>query len=141
MNNKKENLIDAEPDSKSRDETNQDNYLPDVSLHEVGNEKPLVRSRKIYIIGGLIALSVALVLIWLYATRNSSSGKPVPAPRNVSFGETDTGNNAMNSGEQTITISPEQLECREFKNRYCRRRIKRRIKRDIGNGRCSAERL
>lgn len=115
MNNEKENLINADLEKESFDETYQDDYLPDDSLHEVENEKPLVRSRKIYIIGGLIALSVAFVLVWLYATRNSSGGKPVPAPRNVSFGETDAGNDAMNSGEQTITISPEQLKAANLK--------------------------
>ena len=115
MNNEKENLVNADLQNESLDETYQDEYLPDDSLREVENEKPLVRSRKIYIIGGLIALSVAFVLIWLYATRNSSGGKPVPAPRNVSFGETDTENNALNSGEQTITISPEQLKAANLK--------------------------
>ena len=93
-----------------------DNSLREVEAEQfVENEKPLVRSRKIYIIGGLMALSVAFILIWLYATRNLSGGKPVPAPRNVSFGESDAGNDAMNTGEQTITISPEQLKAANLK--------------------------
>ena len=96
-------------------------YLPDDSQREieaerfVEDEKPPVKSRKVYIIGGLLTLSVAFVLIWLYATGNSGGGKPVPAPRNVSFGETETGNDAMNTGEQTITISPEQLKAANLK--------------------------
>ncbi len=115
MNNEKENLIDADLPNEPFEETYDDDYLSDDSLREVEDEKPLVKSRKIYIIGGLIALSVAFVLIWLYATRNSSVGKAVPAPRNVSFGETDTGNDAQTTGEQTITISPEQLKAANLK--------------------------
>ncbi len=115
MNNEKENLINTDLENKPFEETYEGDYLSDDSLSEVEDEKPLVKSRKIYIIGGLIALSVAFVLIWLYATRNSDSGKPVPAPRNVSFGETDNGNNAQTAGEQTITISPEQLEAANLK--------------------------
>ncbi|MEP7037710.1 MAG: efflux RND transporter periplasmic adaptor subunit [Acidobacteriota bacterium] len=115
MNNEEENLIEADLPNERFDETYEDNYLSDDSSREVEEEKPLVKSRKIYIIGGLIALSVAFVLIWLYATRNSGGGKPVPAPRNVSFGETDAGNDALKTGEQTITISPEQLEAANLK--------------------------
>lgn len=115
MNNGKENLINADSPNEPFEETYEGDYLSNDSSSDVEDEEPLVKSRKIYIIGGLIALSVAFVLIWLYATRNSDGGKPVPAPRNVSFNETDTGNDALKTGEQTITISPEQLKAANLK--------------------------
>ncbi len=118
MNNEKENLVNADTENEPLAETD---YLSDDSLRDfeanqhIEEEKPFVKSKKIYIIGGLLALSVVFVLIWLYATRNSGGGKPVPAPRNVSFGETDAGNDAMNTGEQSLNISPEQLEAASLK--------------------------
>ena len=114
MNNEKKKLIDEDLQNEPLDEDYENDYSSEAE-QSIEIEKPLVRSRKIYIIGGLMALSIAFILIWLYTTRNSSDGKPVPAPRNVSFGETESGNNAMNSGEQTITISPEQLKAANLK--------------------------
>lgn len=78
------------------------------------NEKSPIKSRKIYIVGSLILVSVAALLVWLYVSRGQE-GKAITAPRNVSFGETNSGNDALNSGEQTITISPEQLKAASLK--------------------------
>ena len=70
-------------------------------------------NRKIYIIGSLILLSIALILIFVFL-RNDETGKPVPAPRNVSFGENETGTTAP-VAERTITISDEQLKAANLK--------------------------
>ncbi len=73
----------------------------------------LMMNRKIYIIGSLILLSIALILIFVFL-RNDETGKPVPAPRNVSFGENETGTTAP-VAERTITISDEQLKAANLK--------------------------
>ena len=58
-----------------------------------------------------IALSIlgvvllGLILIWMF--RDDEGGTVVPPPRTVSFGENDT---AQPTGEQTITIAPDQID-------------------------------
>jgi len=71
------------------------------------------RSQKTYTKNWLIAIiAIALILIvvaiaaWLWWPKQG--GKPVPAPRSVSFEETPS-QQAM-SGDQTLTLSPEQVQ-------------------------------
>ncbi len=117
MNHEEENLTNADLAAKTDHEPLDENVETEelsAKNHLTDDKQPLIKSRKIYIIGGLVLASVIAVLIWLYLQKGSE-GKPVPAPRNVSFGETSNGNTALNLGEQTITISPEQLENANFK--------------------------
>ncbi|MDQ2746753.1 MAG: efflux RND transporter periplasmic adaptor subunit [Acidobacteriota bacterium] len=55
---------------------------------------------------------VIFAVIYLISKRNSQEGQPVPAPRTVSFGQTDANadGTADLSKEQTLTIPPEQIE-------------------------------
>lgn len=84
-----------------------------VGAEELAAENYRQSSRKIYIVGGLIVVSVAALLVWIFVSRGQE-GKAVTAPRNVSFDET-TDDNTLNSGEKTMTISPEQLKAAGLK--------------------------
>lgn len=60
----------------------------------------------------LVLVLVIFAVIYLISRRNSQEGQAVPAPRTVSFGQTDanTDSTADLSKEQTLTIPPEQIE-------------------------------
>ena len=58
---------------------------------------------------GVILLGVAGLFIW--RSSNSEEGRAVPAPRNVSFGNDESGDSDANTlTEKTLTIPPEQIE-------------------------------
>ena len=105
MNNEK--LDNSEPIDENLSETS-----PTETIETKRQPNRLFADRKVYIIGSLILVSVALLLVFLFL-RNDQTGKPVPAPRNVSFGETN--NDSEITGEQTITISDEQLQAANLK--------------------------
>src|SRR2546430_8987175 len=52
----------------------------------------------------LIGIAIAAWLLW-----PKQAGKPVPAPRSVSFGESP-GEQPATTGEQKLTLSPDQLQ-------------------------------
>jgi RND family efflux transporter MFP subunit len=83
-------------------------------LRQSEKTHPLAKSKLPYIIGGLILLSVFVILIWLYLGRDSG-GKVVLAPRDVSFNEPTEGKNALNAGEQKIELSDDQLKAANLK--------------------------
>ncbi len=73
-------------------------------------EKQKSSLKPMYIALAVIGVVVlGAVIFWLF--RNKENGQPVPAPRTVSF-EQGGGNEEMSAstGEQTITIAPEQVE-------------------------------
>jgi cobalt-zinc-cadmium efflux system membrane fusion protein len=55
---------------------------------------------------GIVAIAAVIVLAWLLWP--SKTGKPVPAPRSVSFGESASPQTA--TGERVLTLSPEQVQ-------------------------------
>lgn len=65
-------------------------------------KKPIV----VAIVAMVAVVGVAFVA-WLLWPRNA--GKPVPAPRSVSFGETPSQQEVM-SGDQKLTLPPEQVQ-------------------------------
>ena len=69
--------------------------------------------RKFVIIGSSALLVLIALSTWFYM-RKGEEGKPVPPPRNSSFND-DNGGNSIGEGEQTITISPEQLQAANLK--------------------------
>ncbi|MGI8756559.1 MAG: HlyD family secretion protein, partial [Acidimicrobiales bacterium] len=85
---------------------------PDEIDHAVKfNAEPRKPSRKpMYITLSVIGVvALAALMIWIFRG-SKESGKPVPAPRTISF---EPGNNEQSSPtaeEQTITIAPEQIE-------------------------------
>jgi len=75
----------------------------EIITEQTPNRKPLY-----------IALAVVGVLIigasafWFYRSRDT--GRVVQAPRNITFGDNSTGRVGDNTGEQTVTIQPDQVE-------------------------------
>ena len=71
------------------------------------------RSRRVPMIVAIVAMVaiVATVAVWLLWPRQA--GKPVPAPRTVSFQE--SSQTPMATGEQRLTLTPEQLRSVELK--------------------------
>src|SRR2546429_9643554 len=55
----------------------------------------------------VVAISAIAVLAWFLWP--GKTGKPVPAPRSVSFGESSSPQTAT-SGDQVLTLGPEQLQ-------------------------------
>ena len=55
---------------------------------------------------GIVAIAAVVVLAWMLWP--SKNGKPVPAPRAVSFGESASPQTA--TGERVLTLSPEQVQ-------------------------------
>ncbi len=95
-------------------EENYENTEESEIIRESEKALPLAKSKLPYIIGSLILLSVSALLIWLYVSRDSG-GKPVPAPRDVSFNEPTDGNNAFASGDQKIELTDAQLQAANLK--------------------------
>lgn len=56
---------------------------------------------------GIVAIAAVAILAWSLWPRQS--GKPVPAPRSVSFEESSTPQTAT-TGEQKLTLAPEQAQ-------------------------------
>lgn len=67
------------------------------------NRKPL------FIAAAVIAV-VALGAVGLWFFRNREVGRIVQAPSTVSFGDNSNSPSSQSSGEQTITIAPDQVE-------------------------------
>jgi RND family efflux transporter MFP subunit len=63
--------------------------------------------KRLYIIIGVVAGLVALVLLFLFL-RSGEEGAVVQPPRSVTFGDNTTGPDT--AGEQTVTIQPDQIE-------------------------------
>src|SRR6187399_2811986 len=66
------------------------------------NRKPLYVAAAA---AGLLVFAILIIMIW----QRDNTGEVVPAPRSVTFDQ-GTGNDAVSSGEQTITIPADQLE-------------------------------
>lgn len=81
----------------------------------VYRQKPFIMAMSIL---GVVLVAVAGLLVWRYAISSSGTGRPVPAPRSVSFDKTgDGGENAglLPAGGQKITLTPEQLAAADLK--------------------------
>ena len=85
----------------------QDKEIITTGEHEDGN--PERQNRKpLYIALTVIGLLVIGALgFWFF--RNRETGQIVQAPRNVTFGDTTNGQTET-TGEQTVTIQPDQVE-------------------------------
>jgi len=76
-------------------------------ITNVANEK--FSNKKFIVIAALlVGLTVLAIAFWYWQNGRGDEGRPVPAPRNVPFGESN--NTAQPTGEQTITLPPEQAE-------------------------------
>src|SRR5438128_4264928 len=68
---------------------------------------PRRRRTAVVAITAIVAIAAVAFVAWLLWP--SKSGKPVPVPRSVSFGESP-GQQPANAGEQKLTLSPDQLQ-------------------------------
>lgn len=72
-------------------------------------------NRTVIVLAGIMLVALAGVLIWYFViSRNNQVGKPVPAPRTVSFDNTETNGETAPLG-LTITIEPDQLKNADVK--------------------------
>ncbi len=78
-------------------------------------EQPKTSTRKILIasILGVLLISVIGFAVWTFLLKGEE-GKPVPAPRNTSFGDANSGEK-LPAGEQKITLTDEQLKAAGLK--------------------------
>ena len=65
------------------------------------------RRNAVVAIAAIVAVAAVAILAWLLWP--SKTGKPVPAPRSVSFEESSSPQTAT-TGEQKLTVTPEQLQ-------------------------------
>ncbi len=82
-----------------------------VEIEQAQTAKPFYKQKPFLMaatIIGIILLGVFGLLI--YRAASSEEGRPVPAPRNAGFGSDQTSGDSNNLTEQTLTITPEQLE-------------------------------
>src|SRR5215217_948919 len=73
------------------------------------NERAQLNRKPMYIvlsILGVVLLGVLLIVIF----RSRQGSEVVPAPRSVTFDQNGNQENSMPTGEQTITLTPEQAE-------------------------------
>lgn len=64
--------------------------------------------KSMYIALAIVGAVILGAFIFWFFRGGESVGQPVPAPRNISFGESN--NTAQPTGEQTVTLLPEQAE-------------------------------
>src|SRR6266571_66230 len=70
-------------------------------------ETPNARRTALVAIVAVVAIAAIAVLAWFLWP--GKTGKPVPAPRSVSFGESSSPQTAT-SGDQVLTLAPEQRQ-------------------------------
>ena len=96
----KEKMMDAESEKLEAIEKN------DAAA---STEKQITRRKPMCIALALVGVIVlGAAMFWLF--RGRESGQPVPAPRTISFAPDGDQNAPDSTGEQTVTIAPEQVE-------------------------------
>ncbi len=113
MNNEKENQDEISGENDSELQENPEEF----EVVEVVEEKqPETSTRKILIAGviGIVLLSLAGFAAWVFLLRGEA-GKPVPPPRNVSFGGDNGAGEKIPAGERKITLTDEQLAAANLK--------------------------
>jgi cobalt-zinc-cadmium efflux system membrane fusion protein len=102
--------MNQKPDETTQDETNEDHVAPMAGVNasgRAGADPRSSRSRLAIIIAAITLVSIGGFAAWLLWPRQA--GKPVPAPRSVSFAETSNQQTAP-AGDQRLTLTSEQLQ-------------------------------
>jgi RND family efflux transporter MFP subunit len=84
------------------------NENPDTPVENESNVAPRRRITKLVVMVIIAAVAVIGIAFAAWFLRAGNSGKPVPAPRTVSFEETP--GQPATSGDQKLTLSSEQLQ-------------------------------
>lgn len=71
--------------------------------------KPTPNRKPMYIALSVSGVVIVGALLFWYL-RSRDAGQTVPTPRTVTFGDNSTGQTADTTGEQTVTIQPDQVE-------------------------------
>lgn len=100
--------MNEEPDNKS---TNDSLAEEPVAVEPAG--KPVKRRAALLILVAVVAMTVIAGTI-IFLLRSTQSGKPVPAPRTVSF-EEPSNQSPATSGEQRLTLTTEQMRSTNLK--------------------------
>jgi cobalt-zinc-cadmium efflux system membrane fusion protein len=94
-------------DNNEKDREGQsDKSLPTQSESGIG-QAPRSKRNVIVASVGIVAIAAVAILAWFLWP--SKTGKPVPAPRSVSFEESSTPQTGT-PGEQKLTLAPEQMQ-------------------------------
>src|SRR3989442_410035 len=98
-------------DNNGKEHKDSDESL--VSRSE-GNKIQTPKSQRTALVAtvAVVAIAAFAVLAWLLWP--GKTGKPVPAPRSVSFGES-SGPQTATAGEQKLTLTPEQMRTAQLK--------------------------
>ncbi len=102
--------MNQKPDDTTQGETNEDRIAPMAGVNaggKAGADPRSSRSRLAIIIAAITLVMIAGFAAWLLWPRQV--GKPVPAPRPVSFEETSNQPTAL-AGDQRLTLTPGQVE-------------------------------
>jgi cobalt-zinc-cadmium efflux system membrane fusion protein len=101
--------MNQNPDETTQGETNEDHVAPIVGVNasKAGAHPKPSRSRLAIIIAAIALALIVGVAAWLLWPRQT--GKPVPAPRSVSFEESSNQPTAL-AGDQRLTLTPEQVQ-------------------------------
>jgi cobalt-zinc-cadmium efflux system membrane fusion protein len=84
------------------------NENPDLPRETESDLKRSRGNRKVAIVAIVAAVVVVAIVFAAWFFRSGSSGKPVPAPRSISFAETPS--QPTTSRDQKLTLSAEQLQ-------------------------------
>jgi cobalt-zinc-cadmium efflux system membrane fusion protein len=102
--------MNQKPAEPNEAETNEDHVAPMAegkAIGKAGADPRPSRSRLAIVIGAIALVLVAGVATWRFWPRQA--GKPVPAPRSVSFDEIPNRPTAP-AGDQRLTLAPEQAQ-------------------------------
>ena len=88
-------------------EENNEEIIEETETGE--NSKPTPNRKPLYIALTVIGVVIAAALLFWYL-RSRDGGQAVPAPRTVTFGDNSSGQAIDTTGEQTVTIQPDQVE-------------------------------
>ncbi len=112
--------IEKEPNSKIEEENTSPGNISESEKVEIGEIEAeskganlwrrLAKPRFIALLI-LVFVLVGFAAIYLFSNRGNQTGKIVPAPRNVNFGQNDSNDETSNlPKEETLTLTPEQVE-------------------------------
>jgi cobalt-zinc-cadmium efflux system membrane fusion protein len=102
--------MNQKPDDTTQGETNEDHVAPMAGVNasrKAGPDPGPSRSRLAITIAAMVLVLIGGVAVWRLWPRQT--GKPVLAPRAVSFEETSNRPTAP-AGDQKLTLTPEQLQ-------------------------------
>ena len=106
MNNQEEEKVSVETE-----ETSAENAETKTSAsRRIARIKDKFGDKRFIVVAfSAFALLVLIIVFWFWQRQRSDAGRPVPAPRTVTFGESNSAS-PPTTGEQIITLAPEQAE-------------------------------